>query len=182
VRSTTFVFKVLGTFIQNFGVNCVQPGDQQNQNWSASPCAATSRRDVAPVPRRPRHAQPEVPPTEAAASLGTRAPTCLVFSRVRVASPLHRTRAVHRVDHRSDPRTAVRASIETPSYHDGIFVVITLVTPPSSPVDRLAYKRRQGLPTGGTEPPAAITALAPSLARPRATESTNHLPSSPRPC
>jgi hypothetical protein len=100
----------------------------------------------APVPRRPRHAQPEVPPTEAAASLGTRAPVCLVFSSARVASPPRRKRASHRADRWSDPHAAIRASTETLPYHGDIS---TLVTLPSSPVDRPAYKRRLGLPAGG---------------------------------
>jgi hypothetical protein len=65
---------------------------------------------------------------------------------MHVSSPPRRTRAAHRADYRSVPRAAVRASVETPPYHDDIFVVITLVTPPSSPVDLPAYKRRQGLP------------------------------------
>jgi hypothetical protein len=127
MRSTTFVFKSLSTSIQNFGVNFVQTEAQQNQIG------------------QPRHAQPEVPPTEVVASLGTYAPTCLVFSRVRVASPPRRTRAAHRADRRSDPRVTVRASVETSLYHGGISA---LVTPPSSPVHRPTYKRRQGLPAG----------------------------------
>jgi hypothetical protein len=50
---------------------------------------------------------------------------------VRVASPPRRTRAAHRADRQSDPRAAVRASVETPPYHDGIFVVGT-PSPPSA--------------------------------------------------
>jgi hypothetical protein len=49
----------------------------------------------------------------------------LVFSRARVASPSRRTRAAHRADRWSDPRVAVRVSVETPPYHGGIFVVST---------------------------------------------------------
>jgi hypothetical protein len=55
----------------------------------------------------------------------------LVFSRVRVASPSRRTRAAHRADRRSDPHAAVRASVKTPPYHGGIFVVST-PSPPSA--------------------------------------------------
>jgi hypothetical protein len=74
MRSTTFVFKVLSTSIQNFGVNCDQTDAQQNQNGLVALCAATSCRDAAPAPRRPHRAPLEVPLTEAAASLGVRAP------------------------------------------------------------------------------------------------------------
>jgi hypothetical protein len=56
---------------------------------------------------------------------------CLVFSRARVASPSRLTRAPHRADRRSNPRAAVRASVETPPYHGGIFVVST-PSPPSA--------------------------------------------------
>jgi hypothetical protein len=60
----------------------------------------------------------------------------LVFSRACVASPSRRTRAAHRANRRSDPRAAVRASVETSPYHGGIFVVST-PSPPS------AYLRSQ---------------------------------------
>jgi hypothetical protein len=81
VRSTTFVFKVLCTSIQNFGVICVQTDAQQNKNGPAALCAATPR----PRSRCLRRAPPDAPPTEAAASLGVCAPMRLVFSRARVA-------------------------------------------------------------------------------------------------
>jgi hypothetical protein len=56
---------------------------------------------------------------------------CLVFSHTRVASSSRRTRAAHRADRRSDPHAAVHASVETPPYHGGIFVVST-PSPPSA--------------------------------------------------
>jgi hypothetical protein len=48
---------------------------------------------------------------------------CLVFSRARVASPLRRTRTARTAGPTRAP--AVRASVETPPYHGGIFVVST---------------------------------------------------------
>jgi hypothetical protein len=48
-----------------------------------------------------------------------------VSPRRRAIRVLHRTRVAHRADRWSDPRAAVRASVETPPYHDGIFVVST---------------------------------------------------------
>jgi hypothetical protein len=78
-------------------------------------------------PWRPRHAQPQAPPTEAAASLGIRTLMCLVFSCARVASPSRRTHV-----------PAVRASVETPPYHGGIFVVST-PSPPSAYLRSLSF-------------------------------------------
>jgi hypothetical protein len=56
---------------------------------------------------------------------------CLGVSRARVASPSRRTGAAHQADRWSDPRAAVRASVETLPYHGGIFVVST-PSPPST--------------------------------------------------
>jgi hypothetical protein len=41
-KITTLVFKVLGNFIQNFGVNCIQTEDQQNRTLAGR----ALRRDV----------------------------------------------------------------------------------------------------------------------------------------
>jgi hypothetical protein len=67
---------------------------------------------------------------------------CLVFSRVRVASPSRCTHAPHQADRRSDPRAAVRASVETPLYHGGIFVVST-PSPPSAYLRSLPFLVRE---------------------------------------
>jgi hypothetical protein len=55
----------------------------------------------------------------------------LGVSHAHVVSPSHRTGAAHRADCRPDPRAAVRASVETPQYHGGIFVIST-PSPPSA--------------------------------------------------
>jgi hypothetical protein len=52
-RSITFVFKVLCTLVQNFGVNQFQTGAQQITEGSGALCAATSRRPCA-ARRAPR--------------------------------------------------------------------------------------------------------------------------------
>jgi hypothetical protein len=144
---------VLGNFIQNYGVNCVQTEDQQNQTLAGRALRrdAASRRRArarAPTPRRLCHVQPGTTPIEAAASLGTRTPTCLVVSLVRVVSPPRRTCATHRADRRSDPRAAIRASVETPPYHNDIFVVSTLS--PSSAYLRLLPVLMHAMPSRPT--------------------------------
>jgi hypothetical protein len=64
VRSTIFVFKVLSTSIQIFGVNRIQTEAQQIENGPIALCAATSHRDAAPAPsasapaRRPTPLRP----------------------------------------------------------------------------------------------------------------------------
>jgi hypothetical protein len=63
-------------------------------------------------------------------------------------------RAAHRVDRRSDPRTAVRASIEAPPYHDDIFVV-------STPSPSSTYLRSARPCARQTEPP--ILAAPPAM-------------------
>jgi hypothetical protein len=88
----------------------------------------------------------------------------LGVSRARVTSPSRRTGAAHRADCRSDPRAAVRASVETPPYQGGIFVV-------SPPSPSSAYLRSL---------PVLVRAMPsfPTLARPPWTSS----PPSTSPC
>jgi hypothetical protein len=179
MRSTTFVFKVLSTFIQNSGVNCVQTEAQQNQTGrprSASRhCVATPRPRLgvrtthSPRSRRLRPPRPKAP-----------APRCASYLAARV-SP--RRRAVHA------PRTGrttgpTRAS---PYVRRSRRRCTTAASRPSSPrrhhrSTARPIKGARAFPRASTEPPGAIAALAPSSARSRTTESIHHLPTVPRPC
>jgi hypothetical protein len=101
-------------------------------------------------PWRPRQAQPKAPPTEAAASLAS-APRCASFLAARV-SPHHHAVHAPRTKRTAGPTRAlaVRASVATPPYHSGIFVVST--SSPSS-----TYLRSPGLRPPRPSPP--VTAM-----------------------
>jgi hypothetical protein len=83
----------------------------------------------------------------------------LGVSRARVASPSRCTGVAHRADCRSDPRAAVRASVETPPYRGGIFIVST-PSPPSAYLRSLPAPVR-ALPSRPTlAAPPAMDAVA----------------------
>jgi hypothetical protein len=83
----------------------------------------------------------------------------LVFSRARVASPLRRTRVAHRADRQSDPHASIRASVETPSCHGGIFVVST-PSPPSAYLRSLPVLVRAMPSRPNLSAPLAMDAVA----------------------
>jgi hypothetical protein len=112
VRSATFVFKAECTCIQKNEVFHFQTRAQRHELCQSAAAPRRRARDAAPAPRRPRHAQPETPIIEAAASLGTRAPTCLLVSPVRGAH----TRAPSYV-HRSRRRRSTTASSSSARRH-----------------------------------------------------------------
>jgi hypothetical protein len=98
-RSTTFVFKVLCTLVQNFGVNQFRIGAQQNKSGLNALCAATSR---APARRA-------LPPCVGRLGVHTRTPPKpRAFPRLMSCPEMSRFYPAPRVASRRPRRTRAR--------------------------------------------------------------------------
>jgi hypothetical protein len=143
VRTTIFVFKVLFTSVQIFGVNHAQTEAQQIENGSAALCAATPRPHALNV-----RAPPDTPPPEVARRPRPRAfprPTPRSrhlgpFPAPRASPPLRRTSDGHAADRRSVRGAAcMRAGRGAPWY--GSIFAITVMSQSSA-----LFKHRRSLP------------------------------------